>query len=453
MDVPPPFPPCVLACAPHLSVVTDQEVEKSFSHYLASRNCMNTGGSATKCECIKQLNTHVVIYKHIAEFLRAVWSKLDNHQRHAYALHHFVPSHGWSPTTYRYELPFVPDESLRTSVLFCPLALASMLLSDTKTRKRMVGVLKKFWFQRAEMAATIPPPTLLQDRLLRSILREATQAKQKQKRKREIDDLVIPGSLPLTGIDWHGPIKEMSLSSAYGLQAVTQQPTRMVICNNNEPFYAEGTGIEKVALHFVPKNMQFPNDRLFDRAAASARALVVAVFGGGELISQRNRRYSAPEFHTVSMVDMTMPPTTSKPVNKCISALYFTQVEGTRSMWIEWFGTDWGYRGKNLGIGTLLLQFILDLAIIDEGVDDVYLEVGQDKEGKMENWKAARHVYEKVGFAFMENIRIPGEVAGRCKHFGDDYYNVMCYDCKGKAPSRMSTRQSTRRSIRSRLAP
>ena len=249
-------------------------------------------------------------------------------------------------------------------------------------------------------------------------------SKKKQTRRREINDLVIPGSLPLTGIDWHEPIKEMSLSSAYGLEAVRQQPTRMNICN--EPFYAEGTGIEKVALHFVPKNMQFPNDRLFNRAAASARALVVAVFGGDELISQRDRKYSAPEFHTVSMVDMTTPPTASKPVNKCISALYFTQLEGTRSMWIEWFGTDWGYRGKNFGIGTLLLQFILDLAIIDEGVDDVYLEVGQDKEGKMENWKAARHVYKKVGFVFMENIKIPGEVAGCCKHFGDDYYNVMC---------------------------
>ena len=95
-------------------------------------------------------------------------------------------------------------------------------------------------------------------------------------------------------------------------------------------------------------------------------------------------------------------------------------------MWIEWFGTDLDYRGKNLGIGTLLLQFMLDLAIIDEGVDDIYLEVGRDKEGKMENWKAARHVYKKVGFVFMENIKIPGEVAGCCKHFGDDYYNVMC---------------------------
>jgi ribosomal protein S18 acetylase RimI-like enzyme len=195
--------------------------------------------------------------------------------------------------------------------------------------------------------------------------------------------------------------------------------------------------------------MRFPNDNLMNQAAVSARALVAAVFGGDELIGQRDRRiHSAPEFHTVSMVDMTVSPTTSTPENKCISVLYFSQVEGTRSLWIEWFGTDVDYRGRNLGIGTRLLQFVLDLAIIDEGVDDIYLEVGRDKEGKTENWKAARHVYEKVGFAFMENIRIPDEVVGYCKHFGDDYYNIMRFDCKGKATTRMSARRSTRRKIK-----
>jgi hypothetical protein len=148
------------------------------------------------------------------------------------------------------------------------------------------------------------------------------------------------------------------------------------------------------------------------------------------------------------LVDMTVPPTTSTPENKCISVLYFSQVEDTCSLWIEWFGTDLDYRGKNLGIGTLLLQFVLDLAIIDEGVDGIYLEVGRDKEGKMENWKAAGHVYEKVGFEFMDDDRVPGEVAGCCKHFGDDYYNIMRFDCKGKATTRMSARRSTRRKIK-----
>ena len=279
------------------------------------------------------------------------------------------------------------------------------------------------------------------------------KAKKQKRGAREIDDLALPGSLPLTGFDWDKTIKDMSLPSAYGLETVPQQPTRTVLRNNNEPFYAEGTGIQQVELHFVPKNMRFPNDLLMNQAAVSARALVAAVFGGDELIGQRDRKYSAPKFHTVSMVDMTVPPTTSTPVNKCISVLYFSQVEGDRSMWIEWFGTDLDYRGKNIGIGTLLLQFVLDLAIIDGGIDDIYLEVGRDKEGKMENWKAARHVYEKVGFVFMENNRIPDEVAGCCKHVSDDYYDVMRFDCKGKAPSRMSARRSTRRRIRSRLAP
>ena len=254
-------------------------------------------------------------------------------------------------------------------------------------------------------------------------------------------DDIIPGSLPLTGFDWDKTIKDMSLPSAYGLETAPQQPTRMVICNNNEPFYAEGTGIQQVELHFVPKNMRFPNDRLFDRAAARARALLVSLFrGNDELISQRQHLYSSPNFYTLSIVDMTVRPTASTPVNKCISVLYFSQVEGTRSMWIEWFGTDLDYRGKNLGIGTHLLQFMLDIAIVNEGVDDIYLEVGRDKEGKKKHWKAARYVYTKVGFVFMETNRIPGEIAECCKHFGEEYYNVMRFDCKGKAPSRMSAR-------------
>ena len=267
---------------------------------------------------------------------------------------------------------------------------------------------------------------------------EATQAKKKQKRqRREIDYLVIPGSLPLTGFDWTETIKDMSLLSAYGLDTVPQ-PTRTVIRNNNEPFYAEGTGIQQVEVHFVPKNMRFPDNLLMNEAAVSARTLVAAVFGGDELIGQRDRKYSAPRFHTVSMVDMTVPPNSSTTKNKCISVLYFSQVG--RSMWIEYLATDLDYRGKNLGIGTHLLQFMLDIAIVNEGVDDIYLEVGRDKEGKKKHWKAARYVYTKVGFVFMETNRIPGEIAECCKHFGEDYYNVMRFDCKGKAPSRMSAR-------------
>lgn len=110
----------------------------------------------------------------------------------------------------------------------------------------------------------------------------------------------------------------------------------------------------------------------------------------------------------------------------------------------ESFRTEWKY-----------LEMVVVNAWKREGLitpDDGPVKVA-DKEGKMENWKAARHVYEKVGFVFVENNRIPGEVAGCCKHFGDDYYNVMRFDCKGKAPSRMSARRSTRRRIRSRLAP
>lgn len=125
----------------------------------------------------------------------------------------------------------------------------------------------------------LPESTVLKDNLLRRIIYEckAEEAKKKQERgAREINNLAIPGALPLNGTEWGGSITEIPLPTAYRLET----PTRIAIFNKNDPFYAEGTGIRQVELHFVPKNMRFPDDRLMDKAAVGARKLVAAVFGG-----------------------------------------------------------------------------------------------------------------------------------------------------------------------------
>ena len=278
----------------------------------------------------------------------------------------------------------------------------------------------------------------------------AQPKRKKQKRsRREVTDLVIPGSLPREGIEWETPVRELSLSRAYGLESLPQQPAFTVMSNDDDhPFYAEGTGIEAVEMHFLPKNVRFPNDAVMNQAAINARTVVARVFGDNELIGQRERKYSAYKFNTVSLVDMTVSPTTSAPLNKCMSVLYFSPVENTRSLWIEWFATSVEYRGKKLGLSTLLLQSVLDLAILDNRIDHIYLEVGRDKEGEGK-WKAARHVYEKAGFNVVGNDDLtpaPDEIVECCKHFGDFNYDVMRFDCDGKRVPRKSTRRGGTRS-------
>jgi hypothetical protein len=268
-----------------------------------------------------------------------------------------------------------------------------------------------------------------------------TQPKpKKQKRsRREVSDLVIPGSLPREGIEWEDPVQDMSLACALS----SQQPARTVICNDGkQAFYGDGTGIEKVEMHFLPKNVRFPNDAIMNQAAINARTVVARVFGGDELIGQRDRKYSSYQFNTVSLTDMTVSPTNPDPLNKCMGVLYFSQVENARSLWIEWFATAVEYRGKKIGIGILLLESVLDLAIVDGGIDHVYLEVGRDKEGEAK-WKAARSIYHKVGFNIVQNDPnlVPNEVVEYCKHFDDSAYDIMRFECAGKRPKRKSTRR------------
>lgn len=278
----------------------------------------------------------------------------------------------------------------------------------------------------------------------------ASPPRKKQKRgRREVTDLVIPGSLPREGIEWEKPVRAMSLSRAYGLESLPQQPARTVVSNDGDQlFYAQGTGIEAVEMHFLPKNVRFPNDSVMNQAAINARTVVARVFGGDELIGQRDRKYSAYKFNTLSLVDMTVSPSTSAPLNRCMSVLYFSQVENTRSLWIEWFANAVEYRGKRLGLSTLLLQSLLDLAILDNGIDHIFLEVGRDKEGEGK-WKAARHVYEKAGFNIVGNddpTLVPEDIVECCKHFDDSNYDVMRFDCDGKRVPRKSTRRGRTRS-------
>ena len=76
--------------------------------------------------------------------------------------------------------------------------------------------------------------------------------------------------------------------------------------------------------------------------------------------------------------------------------------------------------------------------------------MGRDKDGKNENWKVhvARHVDEKSVLCSWATIEFPASLQD--KDFGDDLdlvCNVMRFDCKGKAPSRVSARR--RRTARS----
>ena len=181
-----------------------------------------------------------------------------------------------------------------------------------------------------------------------------------------------------------------------------------------------------------------------NEAAIAARALIADEFGGDELLNQRDRKYSAPNFHTVFYMDKTCAMCsavhgqgvnnaceTYSPMNKCISVAYFTKLEGDvdgrACMWIEWLVTAKDYRNKKLGIGKLLLENILHLAITDEGVDSVYLEVGSGNG----DWEAARHVYGSVGFDVVSDLStLPKSVEEQRKHHGDRRYDVLRFDCE-----------------------
>lgn len=108
----------------------------------------------------------------------------------------------------------------------------------------------------------------------------------------------------------------------------------------------------------------------------------------------------------------------------------------------------WSTGVRKIGLSTFLLQSILDLAILDDGIDHFYLEVGRDKEGQAK-WKAARHVYEKAGFNIVGNddsTSVPDEIAECCKHFDEINYDIMRFDCDGKRVPRKSTRRGWARS-------
>lgn len=276
---------------------------------------------------------------------------------------------------------------------------------------------------------------------------ESVPTKKKRRLTREVDALArsLPGSLPLDGNDWTISVQPMALWKAYGLDKVPQQPTSISLHNSGQfPFYEEGTGILRIDLCFVPPNTRFPNDGAMDGAATAARALIADEFGGDELLNQRDRKYSAPNFHTVFYIDKTCTVCsaihdqginhaceTYSPTNNCISVAYFTQLEGTGEdracLWIEWLVTAKTYRNKKLGIGKLLLENILHLAITDDGVDSVYLEVGSGNG----DWEAARHVYDSVGFDVVSDLSaLPKSVEEQCKHHGDRRYDVLRFDCE-----------------------
>ena len=276
---------------------------------------------------------------------------------------------------------------------------------------------------------------------------ESVPTKKKRRLTREVDALArsLPGSLPLDGNDWTISVQPMALWKAYGLDKVPQQPTSISLHNSGQfPFYEEGTGILRIDLCFVPPNTRFPNDGAMDEATIAARALIADEFGGDELLNQRDRKYSAPNFHTVFYIDKTCTVCsaihdqginhaceTYSPTNNCISVAYFTQLEdkgeGRACLWIEWLVTAKTYRNKKLGIGKLLLENILHLAITDDGVDSVYLEVGSGNG----DWEAARHVYDSVGFDVVSDLSaLPKSVEEQCKHHGDRRYDVLRFDCE-----------------------
>ena len=232
----------------------------------------------------------------------------------------------------------------------------------------------------------------------------------------------------------------MALWKAYGLDKAPQQPMSMSLYNAGHfAFYKEGTAIHRIDLCFVPKNTRFPNDGAMDEAAIAARALIADEFGGDELLNQRDGKYSAPGFHTIFYVDRTCATCstvhdqgvnnaceTCSPTNKCISVAYFTKLEndgdGGACMWIEWLVTAKDYRNKKLGVGN-----ILHLAILDEWVDSVYLEVGSGNS----DWEAARHVYSSIGFDVDTDLSaVPRAVEEQCKHLRDLSYDILHFDCE-----------------------
>ena len=271
--------------------------------------------------------------------------------------------------------------------------------------------------------------------------------KKRRRLTREVDALArsLPGSLPLDGNDWNRPVRPMTLWKAYGSDKISQQPTSISLHNSGQfAFYTEETGIHRIDFCFVPKNTRFPNDDVMDEAAIAARALIADEFGGDELLNQRDRKYSAPGFHTIFYVDRTCTTCSAVhdqgvnnacetyfPTNKCISVAYFTKLEGDGDggacVWIEWLVTAKDYRNRKLGVGKLLLENILHLALLDEGVDSVYLEVGS---GNLD-WEAARHVYSGVGFRVASDLSaIPKAVEKQCKHLDDISYDILHFDCE-----------------------
>ena len=93
-----------------------------------------------------------------------------------------------------------------------------------------------------------------------------------------------------------------------------------------------------------------------------------------------------------------------------------------------------------MGISTNLLHFMFDLVIIDEGVDDIYLW----------RWAVTRMVRMKIGrYMYINRFCVHGEQSNsrrvcRINILVTTYMyvcNVMRFDCKGKAPSRVSARR------------